>query len=93
MKNLRTLRLSIWPACLLLLLQNITAAGPISDLNTWTLVEDPAHPNFSSSVDSPSQITLSASGAVPNATDIGYQSVDGATPGTSTSGQGLRSSC
>ena len=63
------------------------ARADIIDFNHWTLVEDPPHANFTSSVDSPSQITLSATGGpIPHATDIGYQSVNGNTPATSTSG-------
>ena len=59
----------------------------IVDFNNWTLVEDPPHANFTSSVDSASQITLRATGGpIPNATDIGYQSANGNTPATSTAG-------
>ncbi|TVQ76059.1 MAG: hypothetical protein EA380_09470 [Phycisphaeraceae bacterium] len=63
------------------------AAGSITDFNNWTLVEDPADPNFTSSINGPSQITLSAiGGPVNSGVDIGYQSVNGITPATSTSG-------
>jgi hypothetical protein len=58
----------------------------LTDFNTWTEIEDPAHDNFNSSVDSPSQVTLSADGAVPLATDIGYKSINGLTAALSTSG-------
>ena len=61
-------------------------AMSIEDLSTWTEVEDPAHPGMSSSVDSANQISLSATGAIPAGTDIGYQSVDGNTVGGSTAG-------
>lgn len=64
-----------------------TTLGAINDFNNWTLVEDPPSPNFSSQVVNSSQIELSASGgAIPAGTDIGYQSVDGVTPATSTQG-------
>ena len=63
------------------------ASAGIMNFNEWSIVEDPAHANFSSSVDSSSQITLSATGgAIPAGTDIGYQSVDGADVASSTSG-------
>ncbi|MEM1013622.1 MAG: PEP-CTERM sorting domain-containing protein [Planctomycetota bacterium] len=62
------------------------ASAAITDFNTWTLVEDPPNANLSGSVDSASQITMSADGAVPDATDIGYQSVNANTPAGSTSG-------
>jgi len=59
----------------------------IIDFNNWTLVADPSHANFTSSVDSSSQITLhAADGSIPHATDIGYQSVNGSTPANSTAG-------
>ncbi len=58
-----------------------------TDFNTWTLVEDPVHPNFESSVDTASQVTLTANdGPIPAGTDIGYQSVNGPTPLSSTQG-------
>ncbi len=63
-----------------------TFALPIDDFNSWTQVQDPAHAGMTSNVDSTSQVTLSASGAVPAATDIGYQSVDGNTVATSSQG-------
>lgn len=63
------------------------SAASIADFNNWTLVEDPADPNFTSSIDGPSQITLRAiGGPVNSGVDIGYQSVNGITPATSTSG-------
>ena len=70
--------------CLLVLLAAPAAA--IEDLNDWTLIEDPEHPGMSATVDSPLQVTLRATGAVPTATDIGYASVDGADVANSTSG-------
>lgn len=74
-------------ACgLLMLSMGGGAAASITDFNNWTLVEDPPNANLSSSVDSATQVTLNSSGAVPAATDIGYQSIDGNTPAASTSG-------
>ena len=65
---------------------SLATAGPITDFNCWTEVVDPAHPNFSSSIDSPSQVTLSANGGVPLATDIGFKSINGLTAALSNSG-------
>lgn len=70
----------------LLLAGNIAVAASITDFNSWTEVEDPPHPGLSSTVDSSTQVTLSADGAIPAATDIGYQSVNGATVAASTAG-------
>lgn len=61
-------------------------AANIDDLGTWTLAEDPPHPNLSATLDSSTQATLSANGAVPATVDIGYQSVDGADVANSTAG-------
>jgi hypothetical protein len=50
-------------------------------------VEDPAHVNFSSSVDSGSQVTLNATaGPIPSGTDIGYQTINGPDAANSTFG-------
>ncbi|MEQ8846529.1 hypothetical protein [Botrimarina sp.] len=62
------------------------SAATITDLTTWTLVEDPAHPNMSAVQDSLLLSTLAASGAVPSGTDIGFASLDGADAGASLSG-------
>jgi hypothetical protein len=84
---MRKFNLSVVPAMAMTLFFFATAAADITDFNTWTLVEDPAHPNFGSSVDSASQITLTANGGpIPAGTDIGYQSINGLTPATSTQG-------
>lgn len=59
----------------------------IMDFNTWTIVEDPPNANFTSSVDSTSQVTLSATGgSIPSGTDIGYKSIDGVDVNNSSSG-------
>ncbi len=62
------------------------ALSNIEDFNTWTLVEDPPHPGLQANIDTPTQILLSANGAIPAATDIGYQSVDGIDVANSTTG-------
>ena len=70
-----------------MILSAVAGQAAIIDFNQWTLVEDPPHANLTSSVDSPSQIALGATGGpISHATDIGYQSVNGNTPGTSTAG-------
>jgi hypothetical protein len=79
------IRFLIAPVLVLLTVSPTT--GGIIDFNRWTPVEDPAHPKFIGSIDSASQVTLSAiGGPIPAATDIGYQSVDGQTPAASTQG-------
>ncbi|MEM6366357.1 MAG: hypothetical protein AAF745_18155 [Planctomycetota bacterium] len=65
---------------------NTIHAATITDFNTWSLVEDPPNANLSASIDSSNQVTLNANGSVPNAADIGFQSVDGNTPASSSSG-------
>jgi hypothetical protein len=74
--------------CALAAALTVTACqADILDFNSWTLVQDPPHANFTSTVDSSSQITLRATGGpIPPATDIGYQSVNGNTPAASTAG-------
>lgn len=65
----------------------VSACADIVNFNEWTLVEDPPHQNFTNSVDSSSQITLSAiAGPIPSGTDIGYQSVNGSDVANSISG-------
>ena len=62
------------------------ASAAITDFETWTPVEDPDHAGLSASVD-PSSATLSAGNlAVPAGTDIGFQSVNGSTPASSSQG-------
>ena len=64
-----------------------SAHAGIIDLSQWTLVQDPPHPNLTSSIDSSTQITLRATGGpIPSGTDIGYQSVNGYNVASSTSG-------
>ena len=80
------MRTQIKSLVLFLSLTPAAAFASVTDFNNWTLAEDPPHPGMSGSIDSASQVTLNAVGPVPDATDIGYQSVDGNTPATSTSG-------
>ncbi len=59
----------------------------IIDFHHWSLVQDPPHVHFSGIVDSNSQATLRATGGpVPHATDVGFQSINGSTSASSTSG-------
>lgn len=61
-------------------------AASIDNLNSWTQVQDPPHSGMSGVVNSATQVTLTASGAVPAGTDIGYQSIDGVSVASSSSG-------
>lgn len=58
----------------------------ITDLSTWTQVQDPPNVNFTSTLSSSQATLLAGNAAVPSGTDIGYQSVNGNTPATSTAG-------
>jgi hypothetical protein len=66
--------------------QGQIARGAITDFTSWTLVQDPANANFTSSVSATQATLLAGNGAIPAATDIGYQSVDGETPAGSSAG-------
>lgn len=61
-------------------------AAMIGDFGIWTLIEDLPHDGMSGAVDSPTEVTLTASGPVPSGTDIGYASVGGNTVALSTGG-------
>ena len=61
------------------------ANAAITDLSTWTLVEDPPNANFSAA-QSATNATLSAGGPIPAGVDIGFQSVTGDTVANSTGG-------
>lgn len=71
----------LWSLCV-----TPVSAGSIDNLNSWTQVQDPPHTGMTGSVDSPIQVSLTAIGAVPAGTDIGYQSVNGSSPAGSSSG-------
>jgi hypothetical protein len=58
----------------------------ITDFTTWTQVQDPAHANFTSSVNAAQATLFAGNGHVPDGTDIGYQTVNGQTPATSNAG-------
>lgn len=62
------------------------AAADITDFTNWTQVQDPPNANFTGSTTMSAATLLAGNGPVPNATDIGYQSVNGVTPATSTAG-------
>ncbi|MEM0982346.1 MAG: GC-type dockerin domain-anchored protein [Planctomycetota bacterium] len=66
------------------------AAGQISNISMFTLVEDPASAFFDSAVDSATEVRLLALDAtgtpVAAGTDLGFQSVDGMTVNGSTMG-------
>lgn len=74
-------------AAVSLLVVNVNAsASSITDLTTWTLLEDPPHPRMSGFVSGPNSALLDATGPVPSGTDIGYASVNGADVASSTAG-------
>ena len=69
------------------ILAAVPAYGGIADFSEWSPFQDPFDADFAGSVDSASQITLSATGGpVPHAADIGYKSVNGTNFADSTSG-------
>ncbi len=70
---------------LTVVLINSVAFGSFTDLTAWDLLEDPPNGNMSASRNANSA-TLTANGAVPSATDIGYTSVNGLEVSDSTQG-------
>ena len=86
MSEQKSVRNFIVASLLWLIVFTPASAAVIDDFNSWTQVQDPAHPGMTGTVDNASQATLIATGAIPAATDIGYQSVDGTTVATSLSG-------
>ncbi|MBB6431557.1 PEP-CTERM sorting domain-containing protein [Algisphaera agarilytica] len=62
------------------------ASAQITDLTTWSLVEDPSHPLMNGSVTTGAATLTAGNGVIPIATDIGYASVNGQDVATSTSG-------
>lgn len=68
------------------LASGVIAQADVTDFGTWSLVEDPAHAGFSATALGTSATLSAADLAIPAGTDIGYQSVNGSTPQTSTSG-------
>ncbi|QDV75269.1 hypothetical protein [Botrimarina mediterranea] len=73
-------------ALAMLLMSSVATAASITDFSNWTLVEDPAHPGMSATIDGPSQASLARSGPIPNGADIGFASVNGDTVSTSDAG-------
>ena len=68
-------------------LLSTSARAGIIDLSQWTLVQDPPHPQLTSTIDSDARISLRATGGpIPTGTDIGYQSVNGFDVGSSSAG-------
>ncbi|AUB82351.1 hypothetical protein [Candidatus Thiodictyon syntrophicum] len=81
----RTGALSLLALGALGLMPGAARAG-LTDFQTWTQVQDPPHVSFTG-LATATEVTLSADGGpVPGGTDIGYQSVDGKTPGVSSLG-------
>ena len=70
----------------LVLVGSAAARAEITNLSQWTLVEDPPHPGFTASVDAASATLFAGNVAIPSATDIGFQSINGNTAATSNSG-------
>lgn len=68
------------------LLLSAGAHASITDFTNWTLVQDPPSASFFSSASMTTAELFADGGPVPIGTDIGYQSVDGATAATSTAG-------
>lgn len=64
----------------------VAQAATITDLSTWSVVEDPPHSGTMASIDVMGVARLTAGGAVPSGTDIGYASVNGADVANSTAG-------
>ncbi|MEM1207935.1 MAG: PEP-CTERM sorting domain-containing protein [Planctomycetota bacterium] len=61
------------------------ASAAIDDFTTWTEIADPPNANLSASA-TPNDATLTASGPVPNAVDIGYASINANTVADATAG-------
>ena len=62
------------------------AHAAITDLSGWTLVEDPPNSHLSATTSASEATLLATGGPIPIGTDIGYQSIDGNTPATSSTG-------
>ena len=61
-------------------------AAEVTDLTTWTVVEDPPDPAFSADVGVTTARLLAGDASIDRGTDIGLQSIDGLTVGDSTAG-------
>ncbi len=62
------------------------AHADIVNFLNWEIVQDPPHPHMSASATSTQATLLAGNGSIPLNTDIGYQSVNGATPSVSNRG-------
>lgn len=71
--------------CLSLMLAGFSRAD-ITDFTNWSIVEDPPNDNLSASVTAAEAVLVAANGAVPNAADIGYKSINGPNALSSTQG-------
>jgi hypothetical protein len=85
-KSSRVVAWLIASAFLYILAHVPSASAAITDLTTWTQVQDPPHGNFTASATPTAATLLAGNGAVPSGTDIGYQSVNGLTPALSSAG-------
>ncbi len=68
------------------LLSGVSSASSITNLTSWTLIQDPPHPRMSVQGLTATEARLLAVGEVPSGTDIGFVSVNGDTVATSTAG-------
>jgi hypothetical protein len=64
----------------------MTARADIVSFLNWELVQDPPNVNMTASATSTHATLVAGNGPIPLSTDIGYQSVNGATPGVSNRG-------
>lgn len=71
---------------LVLALAACAAEGSFTDFTNWSLVEDPPSAFFSAAAAAGSATLHAGDSAVPIGTDIGFQSVNGQTPGSSSAG-------
>lgn len=82
----QTIFARIFAALGCLVLAASSASAAITDFNSWTKVGDPSHAGLEGVVNSVSVVTLSATGAIPSAYDVGFQSVDGASVSSAATG-------
>lgn len=77
---------NMWAAVVVSALGAGSAVAQFDDFTQWTLIEDPAHPQFNASATSTAATLTAGNGAIPAGTDIGYASVNGQDAADSTSG-------
>lgn len=73
-----------------LFLQARDADAAITDFSTWTLIQDPADPNFVGASTATDANLSAIGGPISRGTDIGFASIDAATVAGSTSGYFFR---